>query len=69
MLKSRFALVPGPVSLLHPAVMLSGDKRSSNILEVEFERAPRKNKYECDSKAEKRLLNTVEKKNGVIRQH
>lgn len=39
MLKSRFALVPGAVSVLHPEEMLSGDKHSSNILEVEFERA------------------------------
>lgn len=42
MLKSRFALVPGAVSVLHPEEMLSGDKHSSNILEVEFERAAQK---------------------------
>lgn len=41
-LKSRFALVPDAVSVLHPEEMIRRDKHSSNILEVEFERAVQK---------------------------
>ena len=41
-LKSRFALVPDAVSVLHPEEMIRCDKHSSNILEVEFERAVQK---------------------------
>lgn len=52
--------MPGAVSVLHPEEMLSGDKHSSNILEVEFERAAKKNilmRFE----GRKRLLNRKEK--------
>lgn len=38
-LKSRFAPVPGAVSVLLPGEMLRCDKHSSNNLELEFERA------------------------------
>ena len=41
-LKSRFAPVPGSVSVLPPETMPRSDKASSNILEVEFERPVQK---------------------------